>query len=158
ATTRRRVTPEELATNYRIIELEGKTYYRDTGGSLYNVHEMPNGAITLTQEHGLKFRSREDLASAELLVAGTSKRAHIKAKAERLLLEARSTDGIPFPLLGAGNAEVLIDNQRVPFKNGQLAVGRDHPLGDGGEKLGDARVSPDHGTLRWDQRDGSFHY
>src|SRR5262249_40918312 len=77
------------------------------------------------------------------------------AKRTRDLIQAGRTDGIP--IHGLENAEVLIDNQKVQLKDGQIVIGRAHTATDGAT-VGDMRVSGEHGTLRWDEQQRSFYF
>ncbi|HEY9871511.1 MAG TPA: FHA domain-containing protein [Candidatus Obscuribacterales bacterium] len=136
----------------RTLEIDGDTYYL-WNGRIYGVHDVIHGHKVIMPENGLTIRPRQELDSAEFISGGEFRRAMIRERAELDLAEARRTDSIP--IQSPENTEVLIGNHKVNLENGQITFGRQHTVTEGAS-VGDMRVSSNHGTLRWDEQQGSF--
>ncbi len=60
-------------------------------------------------------------------------------------------------LRSADDVDVVISDQKLTLKNGELKVGRNHELSKG-SFMADPRVSREHGTLRFNDADKSFYF
>src|SRR5262249_7764424 len=139
------------------------------GALLKKVADLPNGNAKLVPDEHAALVARREVAE-KIEQADASRRLESPtgssaspselrrlelAKRTRDLIQAGRTDGIP--IHGLENAEVLIDNQKVQLKDGQIVIGRAHTATDGAT-VGDMRVSGEHGTLRWDEQQRSFYF
>jgi hypothetical protein len=136
----------------RTLEIDGDKYYL-WNGRIYGVHDGMGGQRIIMPENGLTIRPRQELDTAEFIAGGEFRRGMIRERAELDLAEARRTDSIP--IQSPENTEVLIGNHRVNLENGQVSFGRQHTISEGAS-VGDMRVSSNHGSLRWDEQQGSF--
>lgn len=148
---------EELAKNYQPVHAGNEVYYKNAQGEIFRKEDTFNNRMMLMPEPELKVLPRESLQSAQLLEAGAFRRERIKVAAEMNLREVRHSGSVP--IQGPESAEVLINNQKADLQNGELHIGRSFKSADGTPQMNEhLRVSRDHATLRWNDKDQSFHY